>query len=308
MASQSEVIITHELTKYYGKSRGIESLSFGVEEGEVFGFLGPNGAGKTTTIRLLLGLILPTKGSAKVFGKDIRRDSISIREEIGYIPGDVVFYPRMTGKNLLNYFAGFKPRKAPKLKDELVKRFDLDLTKRVKDYSRGNRQKLAIVAALMHDPRLLILDEPTLGLDPMMQREFYQVLKEFKARGSTAFLSSHILPEVEKACDRVAVIGNGQLKAVETVEEIVRKKIHELEVEFVDKVEPNFFDFPGVSSLERHNDCTYHFSYKGDLDSLIKVLSKAKLADLHLTHASLEEVFFEFYERQKESQVESKPT
>lgn len=305
MANQSEAIRTYRLTKYYGKSRGIENLSLEVKEGEIFGFLGPNGAGKTTTIRLLLGLLIPTRGSAKIFGKDVVRDSLSIRNEIGYIPGDVRLYPKMTGGYLLDYFSNFKPRKPPKLKAELVERFDLDLTKRVKDYSRGNRQKLAIIAALMHDPRLLMLDEPTLGLDPMMQREFYQVLKEFKSRGATVFLSSHILPEVERVCERVAVIGNGQLKAIETIEEIVGKKIHHLEVKFAEKVEPDFFNFPGVSSLERHNNHTYSFFYKGEIDNLIKMLGKVKVADINLTHASLEEVFFEFYEKPRENKGES---
>jgi ABC-2 type transport system ATP-binding protein len=252
-----------------------------------------------------LGLLLPTRGSAKIFGKDVVRDSLSIREEIGYIPGDVRLYPKMTGGYFINYFSRFKPLKAPRLKAELVERFDLDLGRKIKEYSRGNKQKLAIIAALIHDPHLLILDEPTLGLDPMMQREFYQVLREFKSRGATVFLSSHFLPEVERICERVAVIGNGQLKEVETIEEIVGKKIHELEVKFAEKVEPDFFDFSGVSSLERHNDLIYHFSYKGDIDNLIKRLSKAKVADINLTHASLEEVFFEFYEKPKESQVES---
>ncbi|MBT9174791.1 MAG: putative ABC transporter ATP-binding protein YbhF [candidate division WS2 bacterium] len=181
------VIQTEGLTKYYGKVRGIEGLSLEIEEGEVFGFLGPNGAGKTTTIRLLIGLLFPTRGRGRIFNKDIVEDSVEIRKLIDYIAGDVRLYPNMKGRELLDYFSAFKPGHKPVLRKELVERFDLDLSKKVREYSRGNRQKLAIVLALMHDSPLLILDEPTLGLDPFMQREFYQVIKEFRQRGKPSF-------------------------------------------------------------------------------------------------------------------------
>ncbi len=296
-------IKTEGLTKYYGKVRGIEDLTLEIEEGEVFGFLGPNGAGKTTSIRLFIGLLFPTRGSGKVLGKDIVEDSIEIRKFIGYIAGDVHLYPNMKGGELLDYFAAFKPELKPVLKNELVERFNLDLSKRVREYSRGNRQKLAIVLALMHDSPLLILDEPTLGLDPFMQREFYQVIKEFRERGKTIFLSSHIMSEVEKACQRVGVVQNGRLVAIENVEEIGQKKVRFMEVSFKEDVSPQIFDLSGIKILEHYNR-HFRLSVKGDVNQLLKKLSGFIVEDLNFSHASLEEIFFEYY--RKEGTDESK--
>jgi len=288
------VIETKGLTKYYGKSRGIEGLDLLVNEGEIFGFLGPNGAGKTTTIRSLLGLIFPTGGTASVFGLDIIRDSVAIRSRVGYIPGEPNFYPKMTGHELLDYLARFRPDHQIALRDELVERFNLDLKKRCKDYSRGNKQKLAIIIACMHDPDLLVLDEPTLGLDPIMQKEFYALMLESSRRGRTVLLSSHILGDVDKTCERVGIIKEGHLVAVEKVTQLESKKVHRVNAVFADKVDAKEFDLPGVTVV-RHNEKTVELKVKGEIDTVVKTLGRHKLVDLDFEHASLEEVFLEFY-------------
>ncbi len=288
------VIETANLTKYYGKSRGIKGLDLQVNEGEIFGFLGPNGAGKTTTIRCLLGLIMPTGGSASVFGLDIVQNSVAIRARTGYIPGDPNFYPKMTGHEILDYLARFRPGDPPVLRDALIERFDLDVKKRCKDYSRGNKQKLAIVIACMHDPDLLVLDEPTLGLDPIMQKEFYALMEDFRDRGKTVLLSSHILGDVDKTCERVGIIKEGKLVTVEKVHELESKKVHRVTAVFSDKVKAGEFDLPGVS-VTKQNDRSVELKVKGEIDTVIKVLARHKLVDLDFEHASLEDVFLEFY-------------
>ncbi len=288
------VIETRSLTKYYGKSRGIEGLDLEVNEGEIFGFLGPNGAGKTTSIRCLLGLIMPTGGSASVLGMDIVQDSVAIRARTGYIPGDPNFYPKMTAHDLLEYLARFRPHDPPVLRDALIERFDLDVKKRCKDLSRGNKQKLAIVIAFMHDPDLLVLDEPTLGLDPIMQKEFYKLMKEFSQKGKTVLLSSHILGDVDKTCERVGIIKEGKLVTVEKVHELESKKVHRVTALFADDIRAGEFDLPGVSVV-RQNNRSIEIKVKGEIDSVIKGLARHKLIDLDFEHASLEEVFLEFY-------------
>lgn len=288
------IIDAKNLTKFYGRSRGIEGLDLMVNQGEIFGFLGPNGAGKTTTIRTLLGLIFPTGGSATVFGLDVVRDSVAIRTRAGYIPGDTNFYPKMTGREILNYFAAFRPFTPPVLRDELVRRFDLDLSKRCKDLSRGNRQKLSIVLATMHDPDLLVLDEPTLGLDPIMQKEFYDLLHEFQGRGKTVLLSSHILSDVDKTCQRVGIVKEGRLVTVEQVSELESKKVHHINAVFAEAFDPRDFELPGVTVV-RSNTRSIELKAKGDIDPLIKALSAYHLVDLDFEHATLEEVFLEFY-------------
>jgi len=287
-------IETLGLTKFYGKSRGIIDLSLSINEGELFGYLGPNGAGKTTTIRCLLGLIFPTEGSASIFGMDIVQDSAAIRSRTGYVSGDPYFYPKMTGRETINYVARLRPGHAPVLKDSLIKHLDFDVGKRCKDYSRGNRQKLAIVLGLMHDPDLLILDEPTLGLDPIMQKEFYEVLKDFRNRGKTVFLSSHILSDVDKTCERVGIIKEGKLVTVENVSELESKKVHSVRATFVKAYKKEDFKLPGVTIVEA-NDRSIELKVTGEIDPVIKALGKSTLVDLDFEHASLEEVFLEFY-------------
>jgi ABC-2 type transport system ATP-binding protein len=223
------VIETTGLTKHYGKSRGIQDLNLAVTAGEIFGYLGPNGAGKTTTIRLLLDLLHPGRGQARIFGLDSHRGSMQIRRRLGYIPGEVVFYDGMTGQEYLSLMASFRPHDSRRQK-ELQDRLGLDLKKKTRAYSKGMKQKLAIIQAFMHDPELLILDEPTLGLDPLVQRQFYESLLEEKGRGKTVFLSSHILTEVERVCDRIGIVRSGELVDVETVAGLKRKKIRRMHI------------------------------------------------------------------------------
>lgn len=246
----------------------------------------------------MLNLIFPSSGKAFVFGLDSTKDSLKIRQKVGYVPGEVHLYPKMTGEELIGYFARFRPDKPPVLKDQLVKRFDLDLRPRVKEYSHGNKQKLALVLAFMHDPELLILDEPTNGLDPIAQQEFYLLLKEFKNQGKTIFLSSHNLPEVERVCDRIGIIKEGKLVAEESLETIREKEVRNVEVVFEEDVSPDFFELPGISLVSHHNR-TFRLKVKGDINPIINLLSRFKVKDLHFTHASLEEVFLEFYGKEE---------
>lgn len=290
------VINTNALTKYYGSTRGIEDLTLTIEKGEVFGFLGPNGAGKTTTIRLLTALLKPTKGNATILDQDVWRGAAHIKEELGNLPGDIHLYEKMSGGEFLNFIARFRPRKPPILKDELVERFDLTLNKRIKDYSKGNRQKLGIIQAMMHDPEVLLLDEPTSGLDPLMQQEFYHVIQDFKSRGRTIFLSSHILPEVEKVCDRVGIIKDGHLVTVERIGDLATKKVRYVDITFEGQFDPGDFHLQGVSSVDRV-DSHLQLTVKGEIDPLIKKLAQYKVKDLVVSHASLEEIFLTFYEK-----------
>jgi len=215
------MINTQSLTKYYGKTLGIENLDLNIKEAEIFGLLGPNGAGKTTTIRLLMGLLKSTKGTARINNFDCWKETVEIKRLCGYVPGDVRLYQNHTGGKLINLYT--EVRGSAKLSDNLIDRLDFDLTKKIKTLSKGNKQKLAIILALMHQPEVLILDEPTSGLDPLMQREFYKILKEFQEKGATIFVSSHFLPEVERICDRAAIIKEGKLVTVEEVKELRSK-------------------------------------------------------------------------------------
>ena len=231
MANADSTIVCRGLTKFYGHTRGIENLDLEVARGEILGFLGPNGAGKTTTIRMLMGLLRPTSGEADILGMNVWRRSVEIKFKVGNIPGDVSLYENMRVRELLDYVDRFRPG-PDVLRDPLIERLDLDVSKKVKALSRGNRQKVAIVLAMMHDPEILILDEPTLGLDPLMQQEFYAILSEFKERGKTVFLSSHILSEVGRVCDRVAIVRQGVLVDVRAIEELRLNKIRHMDVVF----------------------------------------------------------------------------
>lgn len=293
------VIETKELKKYYGKSRGVENLNLEVNEGEIFGYLGPNGAGKTTTIRLLLNLIFPTSGGVRVFGQDAVKESRTIRAKIGYVPGDVHLYPKMTGHELVNYFARFRPDKPPVLKGKLVKRLDLDLSPRIKNFSHGNKQKLGLVLAFMHDPDLLILDEPTLGLDPLVLQEFFLILREFKDRGKTIFLSSHQLPEVERVCDRVGIIKTGTLAAVESLKTLRLKEVRHVEVTFDEDVAKSAFKLAGVTVVSADKRAVHLKVTGAEIDHVVKAIAKFRVKELEFTHASLEEVFLEFYGKEE---------
>ena len=288
------VILTESLTKYYGKTKGIENLNLKVQKGEIFGFLGPNGAGKTTTIRLLLNLIKATSGSARVFGMDSQRDTLDVRRRLGYIPGDVSFYDGMTGQDFLSLLGSFHGTSNGKRLKELQKRFDLDLNRQTRAYSKGMKQKLAIMQAFMNDPELLILDEPSLGLDPLMQHAFYDLLIKEKERGKTIFLSSHILPEVERVCDRVGIVRNGELVSIERVADLKHKRVRHIDVFFKEEISADNIKLDNTEILEMKGKAV-SLKFFGDTPTLLKQLVDLPIEDIAFPEASLEDTFMEFY-------------
>ncbi len=298
-------IETRALTKHYAAGRGplagppiraLEDLSIDVREGEIFGFLGPNGAGKSTAIRLLLGFLHPTAGGATVLGLDAARDSVAIRARTGYLPGGIALYDSMTGVDLLDYLAALSARGAPRRAD-LVDRLELSgrtLSRLVRDYSRGMRQKIGIVQALQHDPELAILDEPTEGLDPLMQRAFYDVLDELRAAGRTIFFSSHVLSEVERVCDRVAIVRQGRLVALQDVTSLLAHRTRNVEMRVSGPL-PALEGVGGVSAVDAR-DGLLRCKLEGDVGPFLRALSGAAVTDLTIEPAHLEEAFLEFYE------------
>ena len=294
-------IETQELTKFYGSERGIEDVTIAVEAGEVFGFLGPNGAGKTTTIRTLLDLLHPTSGSARIFGLDSRRESVAIRARLGNLPGDFGYGKGATGREALSVLARLRGIGDLGRAEELATRFRADLDRPLGQLSRGNRQKVGLILALFHSPDLLILDEPTSGLDPLMQEEFLSLVREESRRGCAVFLSSHELDEVERVCDRVGIIRDGRLIAVEQVAELLGKTQRRATVEFAQPVDLDELGaIAGVSDLVAE-DGRVSFHVSGDLDAVVKAISHHTVTDLELAHPTLEEVFLTYYEERKES-------
>jgi ABC-2 type transport system ATP-binding protein len=295
MATQEPAIKIDNLAKAYGQVQAVRGISMSIERGEIFGFLGPNGAGKTTTIRCMLDVIRPTSGSIRVLGLDAQREAHAVHQHIGYLPGDVRLPGRMTGKQIINYFANLQGRE-PVLLKTLVERFDVEMKRPLKGYSKGMRQKIGIVLAFMCDPDVLILDEPTSGLDPLLQKTFNEFLLEEQARGKTIFMSSHIMSDVEKICQRVAVIRSGSLVTVEEVENLREKAGQQIIVEFGDTVAVQELErISGVSNVSKTNG-SYHFNISGSMDQLIKVLSQHEVIRLQAQEAPLEEVFLKFYE------------
>ena len=292
------VIETERLTKRYGTVRGIDEVSMSVGQGEVYGFLGPNGAGKTTTIRTLLDLLHPTSGSAFVFGLDSHRASREIRARLGNLPGDFSCERRLTGREFLGFCAEARGIRGLGSASLLAQRFEADLDRRVGDLSSGNRQKIGLIQALFHDPELLILDEPTTGLDPLMQEEFLAVIGEYRERGGTVFLSSHDLDEVERICDRVAIIREGQLAAVENVADLRGRAYHHVSIEFDAPVDgAEFARIAGVSELET-DGAHVLFKASGALDPVVKAAARHTVIDMELTEPTLEEIFLTFYGRE----------
>ncbi|AJC74466.1 MAG: ABC transporter related [Thermotoga sp. 50_1627] len=287
------VIETRNLCKYYGKHRGIVDVSFSVEEGEIFGFIGPNGAGKTTTIRILLGLIFPTSGTARIFGKDCTREGHEIRKEIGYVPGEVNYYSSVTVDELLNYSASFYDRVDKKYIKELCEIFELDPKKKFRELSTGNKKKVAIVQALLHKPKLLICDEPTNGLDPIMQNRLFEIIRELKGQGTTIFFSSHILSEVQKLCDEFAMIKEGKVVKTGKIEQLAgfNYKSITLQSRQIDELERTL-----KIPHRRIDDSTISFKYSGDINELLKKLSEIQIENIWIEDPSLEELFLSFYE------------
>lgn len=288
-------IQTEGLTKFYGSSRGILDLDLTVQEGEFYGFIGPNGAGKSTTIRTLLGLIRKTRGSARVLGKDIAKEKEQILAETGYLPSEAVFYPDMRGRDLIRLSADLHRKDCKKTSEELCERLQLDPSRRIGELSFGNRKKLAVVCALQHNPRLCILDEPTGGLDPLMQREFFEILKERNRQGMTVFLSSHILSEIQRFCSRAAIIREGRIIASGSVEELARTNAKRISIR--GSFDPS--GLPDVRDLQRSDD-TVSFLYGGDINLLLARLGKDPILDLTISEPDLEEIFLHYYTKGEE--------
>jgi ABC-2 type transport system ATP-binding protein len=290
-------IETRVLTKTYGSQRGIEDVSLEVDQGEVFGFLGPNGAGKTTTIRTLLDLQRPTSGEARIFGLDSRRESAAIRARTGNLSGDFDFDPKLSGREMLSYIASLRGMRDLGLADRLAERFEADLDRPLGDLSRGNRQKIGLINAFFHDPELLVLDEPTSGFDPLMQEEFLALVREQRQAGKTVFLSSHDLDEVQRVCDRVGIIREGKLAAVERVSDLIGQSYRRVRVEFAEPVDPQeFARLPDVQSVEADTR-VLTFTVSGPLDAVVKQAARHEVVDLEVGHPNLEEIFVAMYGR-----------
>ncbi|MCH9767634.1 MAG: ABC transporter ATP-binding protein [Actinomycetia bacterium] len=288
-------IWTDRLTKTFGDVTAIKNLNLEVVRGEVFGFLGPNGAGKSTTIRTLLDQIRPTRGQAGILGMRCHADSLQIRRSIGYVPGDLALYPKLTGAQTLQYFARLRGGVDERYIDELAERLGADLTRKVGDYSTGNRQKIGLIQAFMHRPELLILDEPTAGLDPLIQREFHTMVDEVREDGRTVFLSSHTLSEVERVADRVGIIREGELVVVERVDELKRKAIRRIDFEFANEIPSNLFDgVPGVRGAVVDH-CHAQVSFDGSVHDILKAAMTCEVVNLNSRESDLEEVFLAYY-------------
>jgi ABC-2 type transport system ATP-binding protein len=291
------VIETQKLTKSYGAHRGIIDIDLIVNEGEAFGFLGPNGAGKTTTIRTLLDHLRPTSGRALVFGIETTVDPVAIHRRIGYLPGEFALYDKLTGGQTIDYFANLRGGVDAAYQADLIRRLDLDTSRKFKEYSKGNKQKVGLVVALQHRPDLLMLDEPTSGLDPLVQQTFFEVIREAKAEGRTVFLSSHILGEVEKTCDRVAIIREGRLVKVDRVEALRDLAHHQVELRFAGDVPiAAFSDLAGVSDVTA-DDHVLRLRVSGSITPVVREAARYELLDFVSREPSLEETFLAEYGR-----------
>lgn len=291
-----ESIKTTKLTKYYGKARGIEGLDLTVTQGEFFGFIGPNGAGKSTTIRTLLGLIAPTSGSAMIFEKDVTKEKESILRDIGYLPSEALFYQGMKVKDILKLYADLRKKDCTAESKLLCERLQLDTARKIDEMSFGNRKKVAIVCALQHRPKLLVLDEPTGGLDPLMQKEFFDILRERNKTGATVFLSSHVLSEIQRNCTRAVIIRDGRIIAQGSVDDLSKTSAKRITVHGSIHLE----NLSGVRDRKDTKD-SVSFLYSGDMDSLLRTLSAGQVNDLTITEPDLEEVFLHYYEKDGET-------
>lgn len=291
------VIEINNLTKYYGKERGIIDVNFNVEEKEIFGFIGPNGAGKSTTLRTLLGLIYPTSGSAKIFGKDCIKQGPELKKEIGYLPSEVFYYDKMKVIDLLRYSASFYKKDCSKRMKELAEVMDLDLNKKIDDLSFGNKKKVGIVQGLLHEPKLIILDEPTGGLDPLMQQRFFELLQDENKKGATILFSSHILGEVQRLCNRVAIIKEGKIIQLEKISDLQENTYKKIKVQTTSNLDQNFFNIGGVSNLEVKQNII-SFLFRGNINAIMKKIAEIDLANVWIEEPDLEEIFLHFYEKE----------
>src|SRR5512136_1124383 len=288
------IIEVTNLTKFYGKSRGIVDVSFAEEEGEIFGFIGPNGAGKSTTIRLLLSLIHPTSGSARVFGKDVVTHGPEIRRDIGYLPSEVYYYEGMKVIDLLKYSASFYDCDCTQRLHELSDLMELEMNRRISDLSYGNKKKVGIVQGLLHSPKLLFLDEPTAGLDPLMQRKFFDLIRKENARGVTVFFSSHILGEVQRLCNRVGIILEGKIAEISDIRSLQQNNYKKVRVE-APGLDATAFNLPGVTNLQAE-DSSLHFFFKGDINTILQKIAPLQVNDVIIEEPTLEEIFMHYYE------------
>jgi ABC-2 type transport system ATP-binding protein len=285
------------LTKYYGDTPGIVDLDLEVMTGEIFGFLGPNGAGKSTTIRTYLDLLHPSSGTVTILGYDSHEESVDIRQRTGYLPGDLSMYDDMTAREMLRYFSSLRGVDTTARVEELADRLQLDLDIKIGSYSSGNRQKVGIVQAFMHDPELLILDEPSTGLDPLMQQEFYQMLDEVRQAGRTVFLSSHILPEVERTADRIGIVRDSRLVTVQTVDDLKARARRRFQIVFAEQISPAVFaELPGVqSAMSSHDGYGVDILIEGPVDGLLGKAAEHRMENVISHEGDLEEAFLAFY-------------
>ena len=291
-----QAIVLNELTKHYGKHRGINNLSFSVNQGEFFGFIGPNGAGKSTTIRTLMGLIRPTGGSASIFDLDCHSKASVIARDVGYLPSENSYYENMKVRELLQYTADLYGMDCKKKLKELADRLNLDLSRKIADLSLGNKKKVGIVSAIMTSPKLIIMDEPTSGLDPLIQQAFYDILKEENSRGATVFFSSHVLSEVQKLCDRVAILKEGQLIGIQSIKELRESGYKKVSLSAKEAIPRDFFDLSGIANYAETADKTsVSFMYNGNITAIIDKLHLLHLDDVLLEEPSLEEIFMHYY-------------
>ncbi len=292
------IIEIRNLTKHYGGQRGIENVSFHVEEGEIFGFIGPNGAGKSTTIRTLLALIYPTSGSADIFGRDCIRYAPEIARDIGYLPSEVFYYDGMKVRDLLNYSASFYKKDCRRRMKELTDCLELDVNRRIEDLSFGNKKKVGIVQGLLHEPRLIILDEPTSGLDPLMQQNFFALLKEENKKGATIFFSSHILSEIQKMCSRVGIMKAGKLLKLQKISELQENSFKKCHLIVKEPVSGELFQSAGVVDFTAEGNAV-KFLYRGDINRIIARLHEVPLLDVTIEEPTLEEIFIHYYEEER---------
>ncbi len=291
------IIEISNLKKNYGSVAAVSDVSLTVEQGEAFGYLGPNGAGKTTTIRCLLGFITPSAGELRVFGKDVRTDLIAILDNIGYLPGEFGLWPAMTGRDVLDYLGALHPH-SPTMREQLRDRFELsnaDLDRQVRHYSRGMRQKIGLIQAFQHEPELVVLDEPTEGLDPLMQDRFVGLTREHKARGGTVFMSSHILSEVELATDRVGVVKKGRLVQVGSAKDLTGERVRHCTLTLSGQPPADLLELEGVTHLVRTGELHMRFEFRGDMGPLIRSLARAEVLEFLAEPESLADAFFDIY-------------